>query len=45
MNKKIISILIIIVSFLISIMIFNDWGDFKRGIKGEPPIEKKEISN
>ncbi|ERM83191.1 hypothetical protein P872_16850 [Rhodonellum psychrophilum GCM71 = DSM 17998] len=45
MNKKIISFLIIIVSLLISISIFNDWENFKRGIHGKPPVEKKGVYN
>ncbi len=44
MKKKIISLVIIIVLFLVSISVFNDWENFKRGIKGEPPFEKKEVS-
>lgn len=45
MKKKTILFLILIVSLIISIAIFKDWGNFKRGLKGEPLIEKKDPGN
>jgi|GEM_PF-2864701 len=45
MKKKIKLILVLIVTLIISISIFKDWGNFKRGLKGEPPIEKKDFGN
>ncbi|MCH7399034.1 hypothetical protein MM236_19600 [Belliella sp. DSM 107340] len=45
MKKKTFQFLIIVASFLLSLMIFNDWDDFKRGLKGERSLQKSENTN
>ena len=45
MKKKIKLILVLIVSLIVSISIFKDWGNFKRELKGESLIEKKDSGN
>lgn len=40
-KKKNILFLILIVTLIISIAILKDWGNFKRGLKAGPLIEKK----
>jgi hypothetical protein len=45
MKKKSISlltVLVFIVTLIIGSAIFGDWEDFKRGLKGEPPVKKVE---
>jgi uncharacterized protein YneF (UPF0154 family) len=46
MKKKSISLLSVVVfimTLIVGSAIFGDWEYFKRGLKGEPPVEKGEI--
>jgi len=36
---SLISILVFIITYMTFSAIFNDWGNFKRGLMGAPPIE------
>lgn len=36
------SIIIFVLSFLLSSVIFKDWDNFKAGLYGKPPVENKK---